>query len=809
MTSIKMTTLTAIGLCACLYSAPAIAKQTQSAAKPLLPDAVQSISDWFAADANSTPDIPGCIEELDPVKKEDLHAVRDMLWQTYQQSPAGQALKETLPAPFILKGNEIPSPPPHALKTGDKVMPFYFLGKGNLEGPRPLFIALHGGGSAGGRAPSPHGWPVNTQEWNTQALLAAKTYPSDALYFVPRMADDNDGRWYYHYCQDAYDRVVRAAILHHNVDPNRVYLIGISEGAYTAYRLGAFMADRWAGAGSMAGGEPLNNAPPENMRNLAFRADIGEKDTMFDRVGLNQRYAKALGKLKQDDPNGFTLSINVQPGRGHGIDYKPCPEWLFQHQRNPWPQRIQWKVIRVHGRRKEQFYWLAMDAEPPVWPVYIDARIDAKTNTIHITIKKEDENGKRIQTDEIPLRCYLNDQLIDFARPVTVVRNSQQVFSGPVSRRVDVMMRSLAERGDPCYIFPAEIAIPQTPDTKAGGDTASALVQIPQTQRKALIDALGKAGPNRGELLGALQSVRDQHAAAAAFLIINMPQCDRLQLKKDFLTDQVELAYETWKKSPWGKDIPEQLFLQYILPYVNLNERRDNWRRDFMERLREKAWLFESPIEATIWLNNELNDIFKVYYHATKRPKPDQSPYESIEAGYASCTGLSILLADCCRSVGIPARIVGVPRWTQVQGNHNWVEIWDGQWYNVGGTGSDPRDDDWVNERCLTQTDPDQWFHSIYAASFRQTNLHFPLVWDMDNKDVPALNITRFYSAKKEVAIDVPGDGRGVVEVFGGGEIIARRTGEKSVPFTLATGSQYDIRITTADGKIHQKILRL
>ena len=40
------------------------------------------------------------------------------------------------------------------------------------------------------------------------------------------------------------------------------------------------MADCWAGAGSMAGGEPLRNTPPENMRNSAFRADIGEKDTI-------------------------------------------------------------------------------------------------------------------------------------------------------------------------------------------------------------------------------------------------------------------------------------------------------------------------------------------------------------------------------------------------------------------------------------------------------------------------------------------------------------------------------------------------
>ena len=41
-----------------------------------------------------------------------------------------------------------------------------------------------------------------------------------------------------------------------------------------------------------------------------------------------------------------------------------------------------------------------------------------------------------------------------------------------------------------------------------------------------------------------------------------------------------------------------------------------------------------------------------VSYHATKRPRPDQSPFESIACGgHASCTGLSTMLVDACRAV--------------------------------------------------------------------------------------------------------------------------------------------------------------
>src|SRR6478752_4758171 len=44
--------------------------------------------------------------------------------------------------------------------------------------------------------------------------------------------------------------------------------------------------------------------------------------------------------------------------------------------------------------------------------------------------------------------------------------------------------------------------------------------------------------------------------------------------------------------------------------------------------------------------------------YSTERRAANQSPSESRESGKASCTGLSILLSDACRSVGIPARLV-------------------------------------------------------------------------------------------------------------------------------------------------------
>ena len=95
----------------------------------------------------------------------------------------------------------------------------------------------------------------------------------------------------------------------------------------------------------------------------------------------------------------------------------------------------------------------------------------------------------------------------------------------------------------------------------------------------------------------------------------------------------------------------------------------------------------KTPGEAALLLNKEVFRQFDVQYSATKRPKADQSPYESAKAKFASCTGLSVLAVDACRAVAIPARLAGTPLWTDGSGNHTWFEVWDGSWHVVGDVG--------------------------------------------------------------------------------------------------------------------------
>lgn len=257
--------------------------------------------------------------------------------------------------------------------------------------------------------------------------------------------------------------------------------------------------------------------------------------------------------------------------------------------------------------------------------------------------------------------------------------------------------------------------------------------------------ALVSAKDNRPELEKALTDVPRHQRAGMAFLIANMPDTDLRSLKVDFLMTNTDLAYRARKEVPWGKDIPEEIFLNDVLPYANVDEKRDAWRKEFFDLCLPLVMECKTPAEAAQKLNGVLFQKLKLGY-STQRRAANQSPKESIEQGKASCTGLSIVLADACRAVCVPARLVGTPLWANKRGNHTWVEIWDKTWHFTGACEPDPKglDRGWfVGDAAQAKRDVPE--HAIYAASFKKTPQHFPLVWARRNKSVPAENVTDHY----------------------------------------------------------------
>jgi poly(3-hydroxybutyrate) depolymerase len=258
------------------------------------------------------------------------------------------------------------------------------------------------------------------------------------------------------------------------------------------------------------------------------------------------------------------------------------------------------------------------------------------------------------------------------------------------------------------------------------------------------------AGENRLEIEQAIAGVPEDQTRGMEWLLTHMPEDDLKTLSGKFLLENCDLAYEAWNSAPWKEQITEEVFFDCILPYANVNERRDDWRGDFQKRFSDIVAQATTPTEATILLNKKMFALIDVHY-STKRPKADQSPFESIEAGMASCTGLSILLVDACRSVGVPARFAGTPLWYNESGNHSWVEFWDNGWHYTGGaepTGNKV-DVSWFDDSASKAT-KGHAKHAIFAVTWEESDKHFPLIWLPEVTTYGAIDVTDRYAEEKE-----------------------------------------------------------
>ena len=251
------------------------------------------------------------------VKIADIPEMRAAVWNCWRDAVESYD-EEKLIAPFA---KEEPRDTgfwhlPEALEP-DAVMPFYFIKKGEQpEAGYPLFLYMHGSGD-------------KQREWETGLRLCHSYADAPSLHFIPQIPNGYGElyRWAIQSKQWAWEKLLRLAFLEDYVDANRIYFYGISEGGYGSQRLASFYADYLAGAGPMAGGEPLKNAPMENLANIAISLRTGEMDYGFARNVMTENAAKTIAGLAEEHPGLYNNYIEIVPGMGHGINYEKTTPW--------------------------------------------------------------------------------------------------------------------------------------------------------------------------------------------------------------------------------------------------------------------------------------------------------------------------------------------------------------------------------------------------------------------------------------------------------------------------------------------------
>lgn len=150
---------------------------------------------------------------------------------------------------------------------------------------------------------------------------------------------------------------------------------------------------------------------------------------------------------------------------GHYFPKEELPDliaWFNSQRREPLPTQL--TVVR-DASHFQSFTWIRIDSTDPIAAFSQDlvdkrderikrreyAKVDASivgTNRIEVT-------ADRVQRYSL----FLNSQLIDFSKPLTVVTNGRLSFSGIVSPSVETLLRQARLRQDPQQLFPVHLTI--------------------------------------------------------------------------------------------------------------------------------------------------------------------------------------------------------------------------------------------------------------------------------------------------------------------------------------------------------------
>ena len=336
----------------------------------------------------------------------------------------------------------------------DEKCPMQFTISTKGEKPKngwPVYINIHGSG------PVDREYKIHQKRHKYYSgMLVVPRSPNDVT-TTPAMK--KGGIWRHWYIP-AIEQLVSELVMFADADPNKIYIMGFSEGGYFSYRVIPEMSDRLAGVAPAAGGGVAGKWV-DNLVNIPFYAQSGEKDDGYGRAKTFRDMVTNVKDAEKKYPGMIQCRLVEHKGRFHQIPdiakKYSAPLWLEKFTRDPFPKFIIWqqkKDVECYILRTEKkgftypyvsksHYWLKVD---PLLANF--ARIEAsyKNNTIKLNSK---------EYDTITVR--LNDKMVDLSKKVKIFFNGKKVYEKIPTRKLNTMLKTWQERQDPEFIFPVEI----------------------------------------------------------------------------------------------------------------------------------------------------------------------------------------------------------------------------------------------------------------------------------------------------------------------------------------------------------------
>ena len=198
-------------------------------------------------------------------------------------------------------------------------------------------------------------------------------------------------------------------------------------------------------------------------------------------------------------------------------------------------------------------------------------------------------------------------------------------------------------------------------------------------QREAIATQAAERESLSGLTTGGIAQMEAQGASSAEveavqFLYAHMPLCDLGAFPLSYVQQQAQIALEARSAFKWGKKIPNDLFLHYVLPFRVANEQPDEARvvlyNDLKDIAAQHSAMGDAALEVAHWCREQAGP--------SEATCPRTSgPQTVMRAAQGHQREMAVLLVSALRAVSIPARAVD-------GGSSAWAEAWaDGQWYAI------------------------------------------------------------------------------------------------------------------------------
>ncbi len=252
-----------------------------------------------------------------------------------------------------------------------------------------------------------------------------------------------------------------------NVDENRFYLIGISDGGSGVYFHAFHASTIWAGFLPYIGHPAVLNNPRSategdlfvsNLSNRPFFVVNGEVDRLYPTVSV-------IPYVERFREAGVEVTFRPQAGGGHDMRWYPreaenVAAFIRDHPRDALPDRLSWETERTN--RYQRHSWLLITGLGPVEgesdfpPVDIfphrqpSGRVDLvrRGNTVHARTR-----GVRRFT------LLLSPGEFDLSKPIIVMTNGVTAFEGMVEPDLATLLRWAARDRDRTALFAVELEI--------------------------------------------------------------------------------------------------------------------------------------------------------------------------------------------------------------------------------------------------------------------------------------------------------------------------------------------------------------